>query len=120
MILILVILAAIFNACMDRVETIIAFNDSVFYGLNPFWWCKAKSANVVKKIPLTNYKPDFWHLCKSAMICSLLALPFFYKEFLCEAADYIILGLLYNAVFEQFYSKILRRKNIKPLNKNLN
>lgn len=107
---ILVILAAIFNSCMDRVETVISFNDSIFSKYNPLWWSKAQSADVVKKIPFTGYKPDFWHLCKSAMICLLLALPFVYTEVFNPIVDYILLGILYNVTFEQFYSKILRRK----------
>ncbi len=106
----LVILAAIFNACMDRIETIISFNDSVFSKYNPLWWSKAQSADVVNKVPFTNYKPDFWHLCKSGMICSLLAIPFVYQEVFNPIVDYIFLGVLYNVTFEQFYAKILRRK----------
>lgn len=109
----LVILAAIFNACMDRVETVISFNNSVFSTLNPLWWSKANSADVVKKIPFTQYKPDFWHLCKSAMICLLLAVPFFYKPIIGGFIDYVLLGILYNVVFEQFYSKILKKKALK-------
>lgn len=42
---ILVILAAIFNSCMDRVETVISFNDSIFSKYNPLWWSKAQSAD---------------------------------------------------------------------------
>lgn len=53
---------------------------------------------------------DFWHLCKSGMICSLLAIPFVYQEVFNPIVDYIFLGVLYNVTFEQFYAKILRRK----------
>lgn len=113
MAIILVIIAAIFNAIMDRVETTIAFNDSVFYKLNPLWWCKAQSADVVKKIPFTNYKIDCWHLSKSAMICSFLAIPFFYKPIIGGFVDYVMLGILYNVVFEQLYSRVLRKNKKK-------
>jgi hypothetical protein len=113
MAVILVIFAALFNAIMDRVETTISFNDSVFNKLNPLWWCKAQSADVVKKIPFTAYKPDCWHLSKSAMICLLLAIPFFYKPIIGGFIDYVLLGILYNIVFEQFYSKILKKKALK-------
>lgn len=53
---------------------------------------------------------DFWHLCKSAMICLLLAVPFVYTEVFNPIVDYILLGILYNVTFEQFYSRILKRK----------
>lgn len=106
----LVIIAAFFNAIMDRVETTISFNDSVFNKLNPLWWCKDQSANVVKRIPFTNYRPDCWHLNKSAMICAFLAIPFFYKPIIGGFVDYVMLGILYNVVFEQLYSRVLRKK----------
>jgi len=105
---ILIILAAIANACMDRVETTIHFNNSVFSNLKASWWCKEQSWQT-KYIPFTHYKPDFWHLCKSVMICSLLAIPFVHNTLFHPLIDYVIFGLLYNITFELFYSKILRK-----------
>ncbi len=107
MIFLLIILAAIFNACMDRVETFIHFNDSVFCKLNPKFYSKMDSSNYAYRI--INYKVDFWHLCKSAMLFCLLATPFFYDIIFIPILDYIIFGILYNVVFEQFYSRILKK-----------
>lgn len=107
MISILIILAAFFNACMDRVETFIHFNDSIFYKLNPKFYSKMESSEYAYKI--INYKVDFWHLCKSGMICCLLATPFFYNTIFIPVIDFIIFGIIYNVVFENFYSRILRK-----------
>lgn len=105
-----IIVAAILNACMDRVETKISFNDSIFWRKDPHFYCKPISAGKVKFIPMTRYRPDFWHLCKSGVICCLLAVPFFYTIIVYPFLDYILMGLVYNVVFEQFYSKILKDK----------
>lgn len=107
MVFLFIILAAIASACADRVETTIHFNASIFSHLNPKWWSKVGAADI-KKIPFTNYPPNFWHLCKSTMICSLLATPFFYHILIHPIVDYVIFGVVYNVVFEQFYSHILK------------
>ena len=104
---ILIILAAIVNACMDRVETFIHFNDSVFHKLNPKFFSKMDSSEAAKRV--FNYKIDFWHISKSVMICSLLAIPFVHNTLFHPLIDYVIFGLLYNITFELFYSKILRK-----------
>ena len=104
---ILIVIAAIANACMDRVETFIHFNDSVFRKLNPRFYSKMDSSEHARKV--LNYKIDFWHLCKSIMICSLLAIPFVHNTLFHPLIDYVIFGLLYNITFELFYSKILRK-----------
>jgi hypothetical protein len=108
MIFALIILAAILNACMDRVETFIHFNDSVFYKLNPKFYSKMDSSEHARRI--LNYKIDFWHLCKSGMLCCLLATPFCYNILIQPIVDYVIFGITYNIVFEQFYSRILKKK----------
>ena len=105
---ILVVIAAIANACMDRVETTIHFNASVFRDLNPKFFSKVDSAGA-KRLPFTNYPINFWHICKSVMICSLLAIPFVHNTLFHPLIDYVIFGLLYNITFELFYSKILRK-----------
>lgn len=109
MIFVLIILAAILNACMDRVETFIHFNDSVFYKLNPRFYSKMDSADAWR-LPFTQYPVNFWHLCKSGMLCCLLATPFCYNILIQPIVDYVIFGITYNVVFEQFYSRILKKK----------
>lgn len=36
----LIILAALFNAVMDRTENVVAFNRSIFNHLDQKFWCK--------------------------------------------------------------------------------
>ena len=106
---ILVVMAAFFSACADRVETPIHFNDSVFHNLKPRFYSKVDSSGA-NRIPFTNYPFNFWHICKSGMICSLLATSIFYSIMINRLVDYLCLGLIYNIVFEQFYSHILKLK----------
>lgn len=105
----LVILAAIFNAVMDRLETEISFNASVFRNLNPEYWCKPKSAHKVKFLPFTRYRPDAWHISKSAMIfCWVGAVVLYRVQLPYKWLDFIVLGLMFNLVFENMYAKVFK------------
>jgi hypothetical protein len=101
-------LAAFFNSVMDRLETEISFNDSVFSKLNKDWWCKPISAHKVKFLPLTKYRPDGWHISKSLMIFCLAGSIAAYTP-LFGWVDFIMLGVVWNLVFELFYANILRK-----------
>lgn len=95
--------AALLNAFMDRVETKISFNASVFNGFDPEFFCKEIAAHAVDFIPGTKYRPDAWHLAKSSMICFLsgalaLAGPFRKWHF-----NFLLFGVLWNLVFNSFY-----------------
>ena len=102
-------LAAMFNALMDSVEYETAFEKSIFYKLNPKWWCKSISWEYVKFLPFTKYRPDAWHLAKSAMVvCIVLAIvfaaPVSHKLLL-----FVLFGILWNISFNLFYNYIFRR-----------
>jgi hypothetical protein len=100
-----IILAAIFNACMDRVENE-NFYTSVFKKLNKNFWYKRESWETAYKI--FGYKFDFWHLSKSAMVISLCLAIALYVPIL-GTIDFVIFGLLWNLTFNLFYNKILKR-----------
>ena len=77
------------------------------------WWCKPIAAHNVGFLPLTKYRPDFWHLCKSTMICSFCASIVFYKPIIFPILDFVILGITYNLVFNLFYNNLLLNKDYK-------
>jgi hypothetical protein len=104
---ILLFLAAFFNAVMDATENE-NFYESIFKKLPHQFWYKRESWKYTKKI--FGYRPDAWHLSKSAMvICLVLAIIFFdlpVKKWQ-DIAMYIIAGgLTWNISFWLFYNKI--------------
>lgn len=99
----LIILAALFNAVMDRTENVVAFNRSIFNHLDQKFWCKEISWKYAKKI--FGWKADAWHIAKSAMICLLIGLIFFRVEWW----HYFLLGATWNVVFTFCYHKLLHR-----------
>lgn len=100
-------LAAICNALMDKVETTISFKDSVFRNMKVAFWCKPISAHNVKFIPFTKYRPDAWHLTKSAMIVLWCLAVVFYHPFL-PIIDFVVMGSVYNLMFNLFYNRIFK------------
>lgn len=101
----LVILAAIFNAAMDRTENIVAFNRSIFNHLDKKFWCKEISWQYAMKI--FGWKADAWHICKSLMIISLILAVIVADN--PHWLHFIGLGVTWNVVFTLFYHKILYR-----------
>lgn len=101
---ILIALAAICNAVMDRVENSPAFNKSIFKDKNKEWWLKEVSWATAKRI--FGYKFDAWHIFKSLMIIFLISAAFvgLNKHW------YLILtgGAVWNFVFNLFYNKIFK------------
>lgn len=104
-----VILAAIANALMDKIETEIQFNDSLFRKKNPAFWCKPISAHAVNFLPFTKYRIDCWHLAKSVWIWSTLAAVVFYRVYFNQVVDFLVMGLTYNAVFGLFYHTVFKK-----------
>lgn len=104
---ILVFFAAIFNAAMDRLENLPAFNKSIFNHLDPKFWCKEVSWQFTNFIPYTKYRPDAWHICKSAMIVLLIAAIVLSNNL--QWWQFPILGTLWNVTFNLFYNKIMKR-----------
>jgi hypothetical protein len=109
-VVLLVILAAACNAVMDKTETLISYNASVFRKWNKKFWCKPYAAHNVDFLPFTSYRPDAWHLAKSAMIVLLLSTLLVAKyaspstlnalEFILSLA---LLGVIWNWTFNFFY-----------------
>jgi len=96
-----IILAAICNAVMDRVENE-NFFVSIFKKLNQKFWYKRESWKYAKKI--FGWKFDSWHVSKSLMICILL-IPISNN-----IIEYIIYGILWNIIFLLFYKKIFKNE----------
>jgi hypothetical protein len=116
-VMVLVALAAFFNAVMDRIETLISFNVSIFCNLDPRFWCKPVSAHHAKFIPFTKYRLDAWHLAKSGMVialCSAIALAAgsgFMLQMPVVGGIVLVIacGCVWNFVFEMCYSGLLKK-----------
>lgn len=93
-------LAAICNAVMDCIENE-HIKVTVFNKYNPNFWYKRESWNKAKRI--FGYKFDGWHIAKSLMII-----------FICLAISptwkFLIVGLVWNGVFNVFYNHIFKKK----------
>lgn len=99
-----IILAAICNACMDRMENE-NFYTSVFKNFNEKFWYKRESWKYAYKI--FGWKADFWHIAKSLMIiCLCLAIVFYTPVF--GWMDFVLFGLLWNLTFNIFYNRIFK------------
>lgn len=102
----LILLAAIANACMDRVETPIHFDDSIFHNKNKLFYSKVASSQKAF-IPGTKYRFDFWHLCKSIMIILLVTAIVTYVPIFSPLIDFCVMGIIWNQTFSFFYHKLL-------------
>jgi hypothetical protein len=97
---ILLILAAIFNAVMDKTKDTIQYNTSVFKNWNKRFWNDEEHTSY---FPYTKYKLNAWHLSKSLMIiCICAALS-------CNIWEFLIYGIIWNLVFNFLYNKALKR-----------
>jgi len=109
--LILLFIAAFFNAVMDATENE-NFFESILKKLPQQFWYKRESWKYVKKI--FGYHVDAWHLSKSIMvICFVLAIIFFdlpVKNWQDVALYTIGGGFTWNLSFWLFYNKIFRIK----------
>ncbi len=119
----LIILAAFFNAVMDKTKDTIQFENSIFKNKNPLFWDDQQSDGVF--IPHTRYKVNAWHLSKSLVLFILLGLlPIAYDPFCIRflgkifsypkitgaILDIAIMGTLWIQVFNLFYNNILKSK----------
>ena len=100
---IFLILAAIFNAIMDKLTH--HFSASIFKSKNPKFWNPNVSWQYVTFLPFTRYRADAWHLAKSAMIINIcLSICFFNGKWW----EFVIFGTVWNLTFNLFYNKILK------------
>lgn len=114
--LILWTLAAICNSACDTLSH--HYYSSVFCrkGWSAKFWNPILSSTEAYVIPYTKYKLDAWHLFKSSMII-LLALsitfawmygPPLLNVWWYYVGLFILLGIVWNGVFNLFYNHILR------------
>lgn len=105
------VLAAFCNSVMDRTENAPAYNQSVFKNLEKKFWLKEVSWQYAVKI--LKWKGDCWHIAKSMMVIFIAATIVFsviYEPLLRPWLNFIVLGLLWNGIFNLFYNYILKRK----------
>ena len=109
--IILLFLAAFFNAVMDATENE-NFFESILKHLPQQLWYKRESWKYVKKI--FGYHVDAWHLSKSLMvICFICAIVFFnmpVKRWQDIAMYLIVGGITWNLTFWLFYNVIFKIK----------
>lgn len=109
--IILILLAAFFNAVMDAVENE-NFFETIFRNLPKQFWYKRESWKYVKKI--FGYRPDAWHLAKSCMlVCFAGAVVWFdiqitkwWHGVVCIG----VIGVVWNLSFNLFYHVIFKVK----------
>ena len=103
--IVLVILAALLNSMMDTVTH--HFSTSIFKHLEIKFWNPNVSWEYATNI--LGYPIDFWHICKTLMLFSLMAAMILYNQITTHPLlDWAILGSVWNIVFNIFYNKILR------------
>lgn len=118
-------IAAVCSALMDKTETEIQFNDSIWWNKNPAYWSKVFSAKVNNFLKRTKYRWDAWHNAKSGMIIAymvhgiLLALAFLFMPIEYLTLPYMVsfisahiaLFALNNIkTFDLFYNKIFKKR----------
>lgn len=104
--LLFIMIASVMNAIMDRLENESYFT-SIFKDWNQKFWYKRESWKYAKVI--FNYRIDGWHLCKSAMIVFIALAIITYKTLFNPFADFILIGFLWNTIFELMYDTILKK-----------
>ena len=99
-------LASICNAIMDTLTH--HFGYSIFKNKKEEFWNPNESWKFVNFLPFTKYRADAWHLFKSSMIIFIcLAIVFANKL---NIVDFVLLGTLWNIVFNIFYNHLLITK----------
>jgi len=117
--IVFIFIAAALNAFMDRIETIIAFDKSIFHKLDTRFWCKSISAHYVIFLPMTKYRADAWHIAKTlmllciglAIVCYSPIVEVFGISFIDMFLDIILLTWIsWICSFNVFYNHIFKRK----------
>lgn len=110
--------AAVMNAIMDKLETEISFDNSIFCNEDKNFWCKPISAHHVPFLKWSRYRPDGWHQSKTAMIVYIaISIGFVYlagavSGFITWYAPLIIIawvGIVWNLSFNTAY-KLFTKK----------
>jgi uncharacterized membrane protein YbaN (DUF454 family) len=101
---IFIIIAAICNAAMDRMEPW-AFGGSIFSTWGDFW----NRGGTTPRRTVFGWKFDGWHCAKSAMIVCFCASAVVYRPMFGPAVDLLIYGAVWNIVNPNFYGKVFYR-----------
>jgi hypothetical protein len=115
--LILVALAAICNAVMDKSK--FHFHKSIFKNLNPYWWNGEISwkNKYIDRDFLKGFRSipvqftDAFHFFKSLMIVLFSLAVICYKPMINPIIDLLMIGGSWNAAFNIFFNKILVNEN---------
>lgn len=99
-------LASVCNAVMDTLTH--HFSQSIFRNRNGDFWNPNVSWQYVNFLPYTRYRADAWHLLKSAMII-FICLAIVFADNL-NIIDFVLLGTIWNIVFNLFYNHLLITK----------
>lgn len=102
---IFLLFAAFFKAVADTLQH--HYDKSVFWKLNKNFWNPVVSAEHVKFLPWTKYRPDAWHLANTGMIVSFILFAVLYKPLIGWFFAVILGGIVFNLVFNLFYNKVL-------------
>lgn len=105
--LLLIALAAFFNACMDSFENE-NFFESIFKNLNQKFWYKRESWKYAKKI--FGYRFDAWHLSKSAMIFCIVGAIILFNPHFHWWIHFILFGIVWNVIFVITYHGLFKVK----------
>lgn len=103
--ILLIVVAAFFNAVMDIVENE-NFSNSRFANCNPKFWYKRESWKWAVRIG--GYKIDAWHLAKSIMLILIFARPS-RPPVVNYWVDIAIVGVIWIVSFNTFY-KLLKKR----------
>ena len=117
----LILIAGIFNACMDVLRY--RYDTSIFRfwknqnWVNPSlswpnkWKPTTKIGDLIMSTVLV-WVTDFWHLCKFLMLMAIMSSVVLYQPHLINWwVDLLLIYSTFTVIFEIFYSKILIKKD---------
>lgn len=119
-------IAAVCSAVMDKTETEIQYNDSIFAGKRPRYWSKVFSAKVNGFSRGTHRRSDAWHDAKSGMIIAYMAYGILFVLaaqslnakyttsnylFMFIVAHLALFALINIKTFNLFYNTIFKKKS---------
>ena len=121
--LFLIILAGVFNACMDVLD--FHFSNSIFSKCKHQQWIDpsiswknkwedgdpAKGEAFFGSSTFLVFITNMWHFCKFLMLLLIFSSIVFYKPMINWWVDWIIFYVAFTFIFELFYSVILIKKS---------
>jgi len=119
--LILMLLAGMFNACMDVID--FHYTVSIFQNWKPKQWIDpalswknkwkngdpAQGERFLGSSTIFVFVTDFWHFCEFLMMLAICFAIVFYHPLIFWWTDIIFMFAAYSITFEVFFSKILKK-----------